>query len=224
MNLEVSQKQFKISAFQISLMIHGFIIFVLVVFFFDFGVFSKSKKINFEVIENPVLAKPNLVLQPRNEVKPKVVKPLPESTQKVFGLSRKSITTSDASRRTVEVKAGNTVAKENDDLKLKPTDADSLPIPADDYLVTSMPKLVSVVTANRTDEARKAGYTGSAVILLLIDKNGDVREAKILNQLEYGLSEKALEIAKKLKFIPAKIKDEAVATKIRFSINFKSSN
>jgi TonB family protein len=109
-------------------------------------------------------------------------------------------------------------------LKLKDTDPDSLPIPADDYLVTSGAKLISSVQANRTDEARKAGYTGTAILLILIDQNGSVREAKLLNKLDFGLDEKALEIAKTLKFIPAKIKDDPVATKIRFSINFKSSN
>jgi TonB family protein len=208
------------SPFQISIFSH--LLVVLAILFFTFDFFKSTKKINFTVIENPVVAPPNLVLQSKSEIKPTVTKEIPEASQKVFGLNRNAITTekSDAA----SVKLGNTVAKENDDLKLKSTDADSLPIPADDYLVTSGAKLISSVIANRTDEARKAGYTGSAILLILIDREGLVREVKLLNQLEFGLGEKAIEIAKQLKFSPAKIKDDPVATKIRFSINFKSSN
>lgn len=213
------------SSFQISLAMHGLIATVILVFSLDLVQFKKTKTVRFEVIENPVVAPPNLVLQPKNETKPvEPVKPIPENTQKVFGLSRKAITSSDTNADSASVKQGNTIAKENDDLKLKDTDPDSLPIPADDYLVTSGAKLISSVQANRTDEARKAGYTGTAILLILIDQNGVVREAQLLNKLDFGLDEKAIEIAKTLKFIPAKIKDDPVATKIRFSINFKSSN
>jgi Gram-negative bacterial TonB protein C-terminal len=211
----------RLSPLQISVCAHLTVATVILFFTFDF--FKPVKKINFSVIDNPVIAPSNLVLQPKNETRPpETVKPIPDSSQKVFGLSRKAMTTS-KSGATV-VKLGNTVTKENDDLKLKPTDADSLPIPADDYLVTSGAKLISSVIANRTDEARKAGYIGSAVLVLLIDREGLVREVQLLNQLEFGLGEKAIEIAKQLKFSPAKIKDDPVATKIRFSIHFKSSN
>ncbi len=211
----------RLSPLQISVCAHLTVATVILFFTFDF--LKPVKKINFSVIDNPVIAPSNLVLQPKNETQPKeAVKPIPESSQKVFGLSRKAMTTSKSDAAVV--KLGNTVTKENDDLKLKPTDADSLPIPADDYLVTSGAKLISSVIANRTYEARKAGYIGSAVLVLLIDREGLVREVKLLNQLEFGLGEKAIEIAKQLKFSPAKIKDDPVATKIRFSIHFKSSN
>lgn len=215
----------RFSSLQISIAVHSFMMAVLFVFSLDLIHFKKTKIVKFEVIENPVVAPPNLVLQPKNETKPQEpVKPIPENTQKVFGLSRKAITATNADDATASVKQGNTIAKENDDLKLKDSDPDSLPIPADDYLVTSAAKLISSVQANRTDEARKAGYTGTAVLLILIDQNGLVRDAQLLNKLDFGLDEKALEIAKMLKFIPAKIKDDPVAVKIRFSINFKSSN
>ena len=211
-----------LTAFQISMISHIAIGLLISVAVSDLK-FKKYKKINFQVIENPVITPPNLNLQIKKQTEP-TAPPKPEqvNSQKVFGASRKSITTTKADA--ISVKQGNTVAKENDDLKLQTTDADSLPIPADDYLVTSNVKLISVVVANRTDMARKAGYTGTAVLLILIDREGAVREVKLLNQLEFGLDEKAIEIAKNLKFIPAKINDAPVATKIRFSINFKSSN
>lgn len=213
----------KLTPFQISIIGHGALCLVAIILIFDFGIFKKSKKIDFEVIQNPVIRPSNLNLQIKNEIKPTALpKPEPIDTQKVFGVSRKALTTT--SENAISVKQGNTVVKENDVLKLKNSDADSLPIPADDYLVTSSARLISNVVANRTDEARKAGYTGTAILLILIDKTGIVKEAKLLNKLDYGLDSKAIEIANSLKFIPAKIKDEAVAIQIRFSINFKSSN
>jgi TonB family protein len=201
------------------------VVVLIVVFSFDFLHFKKVKTVQFEVIENPVVPPPNLILQPKSETKPvEPVQKIPENTQKVFGLSRKAITTTKSDADTVSVKPGNTVAKEIDDLKLKESDPDSIPIPADDYLITSGPKLLSIVQANRTDEARKAGYAGTAILMILIDQNGVVREVKLLNKLDFGLGEKAVEIAKTLQFVPAKIKDSPVATRIRFSINFKNLN
>jgi TonB family protein len=213
----------KLSALQISILGHFLVGLIILLFVMDLGMLKSTKKINFDVIENPIVMPPNLNLQIKNETKPqKPPEVVPDNTQKVFGVSRKAITTTDSNA--VSVKQGNTVVKENDDLTLKDSDADSLPIPADDYLITSGVQLISTVIANRTDEARKAGYTGTAVLLILIDKEGIVREVKLLNKLDFGLDERALEIGKTLKFIPAKIKEDAVATKIRFSINFKSSN
>lgn len=203
---------------QISVVIHGLIVFLVILSTIDF---SHQSKINFDVIDIPINS-PNLTLQPKNQVQPKpIVEPIKKS-KAVFGVNRKAITTSDA--EAVSVKQGNTVAKENDDQKLADSDAESLPIPADDYLVTTGAKLISSVQANRTDEARKAGYIGTAILLILIDQMGLVRDVQSLNQLEFGLTEKAITIAKQLKFMPAKVKDEPVAIKIRFSINFKSSN
>lgn len=213
------------SSFQISLAMHGLIASVVLVFSLDLIQFKKTKTVRFEVIENPVVAPPNLVLQPKNETKPvEPVKPIPENTQKVFGLSRKAITSTDKNSDSASVKQGNTIAKENDDLKLKDTDPDSLPIPADDYLITSQVKVIYTPEAFRTDAARANGYSGDAILMLLIDKEGVVRDVQLLNKIDFGLGERAIEIAKKIKFSPAKINDEPVSTKVRYRISFKSSN
>ena len=91
-------------------------------------------------------------------------------------------------------------------------------------LISSPAKLISVVRAERTPEAKKANYTGDAKVLIIVNQQGVVDSAKLLNSLEYGLNEVALDIAKKLKFRPARINSISVRTQIELTINFKSSN
>ncbi len=90
--------------------------------------------------------------------------------------------------------------------------------------ISSPAKLISVVRAQRTPEAKKANYVADAKVLIIVNQQGVVDSAKLLNNLEYGLNEVALDIAKKLKFRPAKIGPNAVRTQIELTINFKSSN
>ena len=213
----------KLSPFQISTIGHASVAVVLLLFSLDLFKPKTTVNVPLEVITNPVVVSPQLQLQPKNITPPaEKNEPIPE-VKKVFGVSRKAIT-DDTGTSGVQVKQGNTVAKEMDQLKLDKNDPDSIPIPADDYLITSGAKLKMQVVANRTEEARKAGYTGTAILLIIIDKDGSVKKAELLNSLDYGLNERALEIVKNLKFEPARVKDEPVATQIRFSINFKSTN
>ncbi len=90
--------------------------------------------------------------------------------------------------------------------------------------ISSPAKLISVVRAQRTPEAKKANYVADAKVLIIVNQQGVVDSAKLLNNLEYGLNEVALDIAKKLKFRPARIGSNAVRTQIELTINFKSSN
>ena len=90
--------------------------------------------------------------------------------------------------------------------------------------ISSPAKLISVVRAQRTPEAKKANYTADAKVLIIVNQQGVVDSAKLLNNLEYGLNEVALDIAQKLRFRPARIGLNAVRTQIELTINFKSSN
>lgn len=180
----------------------------------------KNIKVDFEVIENPKVTPKTLNLE-----SPKVekIKPLPPpvETQKVFGVSRKAITVSNnSSTETAEVKLGNTTAKEQDNLVLDPKDADSLPIPADDFLISSMPQLLSEIRIQYPDEAKKAGIEGPVVMDILIDNQGQVRQASLIKGPGFGLNEAAMEAIKNFKFRPAQIKDQAVAVKIRYTYRF----
>ena len=90
--------------------------------------------------------------------------------------------------------------------------------------ISSPAKLISVVRAQRTDAAKKANYVADAKVLIIVNQQGVVDSAKLLNNLEYGLNEVALDIAQKLKFLPARIGSVAIRTQIELTINFKSSN
>ena len=54
-----------------------------------------------------------------------------------------------------------------------------------------------------TDEARKNMLTGAVILKAILTAKGNVEGIRVASGLPYGLSEKAIEAAKKLKFIPA---------------------
>jgi len=184
---------------------------------------TEKKIVKFEVYENIKVVPKTLNLEPPKAEPVKPAPPPPE-TKKVFGVSRKALTTSSTDASTAEVKSGNTVAKEMDDLKLYPNDADSLPIPADEFLVTSMPVLVSEVRIPYPEEAKKAGIEGPVVMDLLIDEYGKVRQVTLTKGPGFGLNDAALAAIKNFQFRPARIKEQSVAVKIRYTYRFVLEN
>jgi protein TonB len=181
---------------------------------FAFGRGTKEK-IEIEVIEHPVAAAPQLNLdQPPPKTEPKK-----EPVRKVFGLSKKAIT-SDEPGPGVAVKAGNTVAVVPDHKQLKDSDAESLPIPTDEYLVNRMPSVIAEVRIPYPPEARAKKIEGKVVLDLLIDASGKVREAKLISGLGYGLDEAALNAISQFKFQPAEVDGKPVAVRIPFTYNF----
>lgn len=203
----------------LSLSIMGHLLVVLLIAILSFKPKTKITKINIEVFENPKVAPKTLNLEPPKIEKIKPPPPPPE-TKQVFGVSRKALTTNDSSGSAAEVKLGNTVAKEQDNLKLDPNDADSLPIPADDYLVSSMPQLLTEMRIPYPEEAKKAGIEGPVVMDLLIDDQGSVRQVNLIKGPGFGLNEAALAAIKNFKFRPARIQDQPVAVKIKYTYRF----
>lgn len=204
-----------------SALIH--LVLVLGIGFLFFKPKSEKKIVRFEVYENVKVVPKTLNLEPPKAEPVKPVPPPPES-KKVFGVSRKALTTTATDSSTAEVKSGNTVAKEMDNLKLDPNDADSLPIPADEFLVTSMPVLVSEVRIPYPEEAKKAGIEGPVVMDLLIDEQGKVRQVSLIKGPGFGLNDAALAAIKNFQFRPARIKDQSVAVKIRYTYRFVLEN
>lgn len=191
------------------------VVFALIIFYKPK---VEKKIVRFEVYENPKTAPKILNLEPP-KVDTKPPPPLPE-TKKIFGISNKTITTNTASDNSAEIKSGNTIAKEIDDEKIDPNDANSLPIPADEFLVTSMPILISEVRIPYPEAAKKAGIEGPVVMDLLIDAQGIVRTVILVKGPGFGLNEAALEAIKNFKFRPAQMKDQSVAVKIRYTYRF----
>lgn len=175
---------------------------------------KRSSSIDFEVYENPKTATQNPIT---------LAKPIPEKKaaekRAVFGASRKALTDA-TDPNAASVKAGNTVAKAPDDEKLRDDDADSIPIPVEEYLVTAMPVLENEFRIPYPPEARKAGVQGRVVMDLLIDGKGAVRQATLVGGPGYGLNEAALEAVKNFRFRPARVQDQAVAVRIRYAYQF----
>ncbi len=177
---------------------------------------SQNDSMDFEVYEQPkVAAAPAIQLS----------KPIPEKKKEpekraVFGASRKSILDSTNDPSTAEVKAGNTVAKTPDTEKLRADDADSIPIPVEEYLVSAMPILENEFRVPYPPEARKANIQGRVIMDLIIDSLGAVRQATLVSGPGFGLNEAALSAVRNFKFKPARVQDKPVAVKIRYAYQF----
>ncbi len=181
-----------------------------------------TQKIPIEVFQYPQAANSQLKLQPTNPtIQEKKAQPL---IKKVFGVSRKSITTANASDATAEIKQGNTVAKENDNLTLDKNDPDSIPIPTDDYLITSQVALLKDVRIPYPPEAKKASVEGPVVMDLVIDQSGKVKSVQLIRGPGAGLNEAAVAAVKSFEFRPAKVGDQNVAVKIRYTYRFVLEN
>ncbi len=207
------------SPFSLSVIIH--VALVLIVVGLQYVTSSKSKRVAIEVYDiPPTVAPAQLNLQPPKEMAPPKPEPKPEQRQ-VFGANRKTIQDANPTADTVAVKAGNTVAKEMDDLKLKEDDPDSIPIPADDYLVTSMPVLISEVKIPYPPLAKRAEIEGAVVMDMIIDDQGKVRQVTLVRGPGYDLNDAAMDAMKRVQFRPGKVGDKNVAVKFRFTYRFR---
>jgi protein TonB len=174
---------------------------------------SRTENLDITVIEAPKqdpkamnIAKP----EPKKEI---------EKPRAVFGVSRKALT-APTDTAAEEVKAGNTVAKTPDQEKLRPDDADSLPVPTEEYLVTAMPKLASEIRVAYPAEAKQKGLEGPVVMDILVDATGRVRDAKLLQGPDESLNQAALAAVRGFMFTPAMVQDKAVAVRIRYAYRF----
>ena len=170
-----------------------------------------------QVIENPVLA-------PQADIdltKPQPAAPKPQPTvKKVFGATRDSLkSANDESGE--DIKAGNTVATVPDNTKLRDDDASSLPIPLEEYLISTPPQLLETFKPQYPKAARDLGIEGAVRVEIVIDREGVVRSVRIIEGLGHGTEEAALEAARRLRFNPAAAGGRAVAVKIQFIINFE---
>jgi periplasmic protein TonB len=76
-------------------------------------------------------------------------------------------------------------------------------------LVTS-PELVYKVEPEYSEQARKAKYQGTVVLTIVVQRDGTVRDIKILTSLGMGLDEKAIEAVRQWRFRPGMRQGQAV--------------
>lgn len=181
-----------------------------------------------ETFEIPVVVNEPKQIQNIAEVseKPKVVlksvnEPIPDSKpiREVFGASRSSYTDESLGSEGVEAKKGNTLAKEADKTILLDSDADSLPTPTEEYLVSEMPRVLSEVRPNYPKEAKERELEGTVVLDVLIDDQGKVRQVSVIEG-ESVFRNEALIAMKKFLFKPARVDGKPVSVRIRYSLKF----
>jgi periplasmic protein TonB len=158
---------------------------------------------------------PKVVLKSVNEAKSK-----PIETREIFGASRDSYTDLSAGSEAIDVKKGNTLTKDVDNLELKDSDATQLPTPTEEYLVSEMPVVISEVRPIYPKEAKDKQLEGSVSLDVLIDDQGFVRQVKVIEGLDI-FKTGALEAMRKFKFKPAKVDGKSVAVRIRYVLNFR---
>jgi protein TonB len=86
--------------------------------------------------------------------------------------------------------------------------------------VSTLPTLLAQPKLEYTPEARKAEIEGQVILMLKIDENGRVTEARLLSGLGYGLDEVAQKSARSFRFSPATLQGDPVPTQIRFTYTF----
>jgi protein TonB len=174
---------------------------------------KQESSVDFVVYESPKVAQNAPTISRPKELPQKKAQP-----KGVFGISRRAVASQDD--QAPEIKTGNTIAKETDTKTLQAGDPDELPIPADEVLVTQMPEIKNEFRIPYPPEAKQKGIQGAVVMDILIDHQGNVREAKLIDGPGAGLNEAALEAVRNFKFSPAMMQDKPVAVRIRYAYRF----
>lgn len=71
-----------------------------------------------------------------------------------------------------------------------------------------------------TEEARRDQITGTVVLSALFSENGDVTEIQVVKGLSHGLTERAIEAAKRITFVPAESSGKKVGFRMTLEYNF----
>ena len=120
-----------------------------------------------------------------------------------------------------------------DDLTIEETDLDSLeaweapPAPPDGPRVKFIPyddppQPLSSIKPVYPEIAQEAGFEGTVVVQVFVDKKGRVQDTLILKGIpNTGLDEAAVTAIKKTRFRPAKQRERAVGVWISIPVNFR---
>jgi protein TonB len=134
-----------------------------------------------------------------------------------FGINKNTLTSEGSG---VQVKAGNTLAKPVDQIESK----DALPVAVEEFLVTRMPKLKRELRIPYPEAAKLARVEGPVVMDILVDNEGRVRDAVLVDGPGSGLNEAALDAVKSFEFEPAQIEGKPVTVRIRYVYRFVLTN
>jgi TonB family protein len=85
----------------------------------------------------------------------------------------------------------------------------------------SQPAVVYKVDPEYSEEARKAKYSGTVLLQLVVDVDGKAKSIHVLKGVGLGLDEKAVEAVQKWKFTPGKKGGQAVPVYATVEVNFR---
>lgn len=86
--------------------------------------------------------------------------------------------------------------------------------------VTSKARILQRPEPEYTEEAREHQVTGTVVLRAIFAFDGKVRAIRVVSGLPHGLSLRAVESARKIKFIPAMLNGQPVSQYIQIEYNF----
>jgi protein TonB len=182
---------------------------------------ATTETIQVEMIDAPPIPQPPQEIQ--TSLKPKEQKQVqPMSAKPVTGIRRDALT--DVGAKVENVKKGNTLSKKADEKILKDSDPTTLPVPEKEFLITQMPAVLAEAKIRYPEDAKELGLEGVVTMSVLIDKTGEVRDAKIVEGLLPSMDKEALRAIFFYKFSPALKEGRAVASQIRFAVRFVLEN
>jgi protein TonB len=86
---------------------------------------------------------------------------------------------------------------------------------------TTPPSVLSKVDPEYSEEARKAKYSGSVMLSIVVNTDGKAEDIKVVKSLGMGLDEKAIEAVQKWRFLPGKNKGVPVKVRAQIEVNFR---
>ncbi len=85
----------------------------------------------------------------------------------------------------------------------------------------SQPSVLFKVDPEYSEEARKAKYSGTVMLAVIVDTTGKARDIHVVKSLGMGLDEKAIEAVEKWKFKPGMKGGEPVNVRAQIEVNFR---
>jgi len=85
----------------------------------------------------------------------------------------------------------------------------------------SAPVLISKIEPEYSEEARKAKYSGSVLLSIVVDQNGLPRDIRIVRPLGLGLDQKAIEAVMRWRFRPGMKGGRAVPVQAQVEVSFR---
>ncbi len=170
-----------------------------------------------DLTEKPVLAQ-----EKEDIVQPPPDQKSPETVRRIYGLKKVYSTGIGASGDAADAiigKKGNTLDTGIDTVTATQSDLRSVPVSI--TTVTSYPRLSSQVKPEYTKEMLQNRIEGVIRVKVLVDVDGRVKKAVVLDDLGFGSKEKVAEACFRMTFEPARRGEEPVSVWIMMRIRFE---